>query len=336
MKSRLIAAVAIALCASLRLLAATPEPPISNVSTFSIVAIDPATGEMGVAVASRYFSVGSVVPWGMAGVGAVATQANVNVGYGQQALDLLRKGMTASQVKDELLRDDTFPGKDGRQFAIVDAKGNIAAYTGPNAPHWAGDLQGKTWSAQGNILVGPQVPKSMGEAYEATHGEFAEKLYAALKAGDAAGGDARGKQSASMLIVQKGGGRNINNDRPVFINVDDNPHPFEELRRLLNLNLAYLYEDRTSKALEAGNMNGAKELATKAVHYAPNQADLLILLGMVDYVSGDKQAALEHLQSAKSMDPKFHDEVHSLADFIPRFKPMLSDSDFMSKLSGQQ
>src|SRR6185295_9687414 len=202
--SLLLVSVPCTLCAG----GSVPPPP--TVATFSIVAIDPANGDLGVAVASRYFSVGSVVPWAMAGVGAVATQANVNVGYGQQAIDLLRQGMTAQQVLAKLQADDTFPGKDGRQVAIVDAKGNIATYTGPNAPKWAGDRQGKTWSAQGNILVGPQVPESMGRAFEATPGELAEKLYAALKAGDDAGGDSRGKQSASMLVVRKGGGRNTN------------------------------------------------------------------------------------------------------------------------------
>src|SRR5438477_8230583 len=211
-------------------------PPVS---TFSIAAIDPQNGDVGVAVASRYFSVGSVVPWAMANVGAVATQANVNVGYGQQAIDLLRQGLSAQQVLQKLQEEDKFPGKDGRQIAIVDAKGNIAAYTGPNAPTWAGDRQGKTWSAQGNILVGPQVPEAMGRAFEATKGELAERLYAALKAGDDAGGDSRGHQSASMLVVRKQGGRNINNDRYVYINVDDNPQPFPELRRLLDMNLGY-------------------------------------------------------------------------------------------------
>ncbi len=237
--------------------AAAPQslPPVS---TFSIVAIDPQTGEMGVSVASRYFSVGSVVPWAMADVGAVATQANVNVGYGQEALDLLRKGMTAQEVLKKILADDKFEGKDGRQVAIVDAKGNVAAYTGPNAPKWAGDRQGKTWSAQGNILVGPQVPEAMGKAFEATQGELAEKLYAALKAGDTAGGDARGRQSASMLVVKKQGGRNINNDRYIYINVDDNPDPFTELRRLLDLNLAYNYGDKTFKALDEGKIDQAR------------------------------------------------------------------------------
>ncbi|HSS98583.1 MAG TPA: DUF1028 domain-containing protein, partial [Terriglobales bacterium] len=158
----------------------------NKVSTFSIVARDPATGQMGIAVASRYFSVGSVVPWAEAEVGAVATQADVNVGYGPKALALLRQGLTAQQVADKLLAEDTFPGKDGRQFAIVDVKGNVVTYTAPNAPNWAGGQKGATWAAQGNILVGPQVPEAMGKAFEATKGELAEKLFAALKAGDAA------------------------------------------------------------------------------------------------------------------------------------------------------
>src|SRR5258708_39064934 len=158
---------------------------------------------MGVAVASRYFSVGSVVPWAMADVGAVATQANVNVGYGQQALDLLRQGLTAPEVLKKILADDKFEGKDGRQVAIVDAKGNVAAFTGSNAPKWAGDRHGKTWSAQGNILAGPEVPESMGKAFESTEGELAEKLFAALKAGVSTGGDPRSRQPAPMPVVRK-------------------------------------------------------------------------------------------------------------------------------------
>src|SRR5438552_17509807 len=139
---------------------------LPTVSTFSIVGYDAKTREWGVAVASRYFSVGSVVPWAEAGVGAVATQANVNVGYGPRALELLRQGRPAKEVLDQLLAEDKFEGKDGRQVAIIDGKGAIAAYTGPNAPNWAGDRQGKTWSAQGNILVGPQVVEAMGRAFE--------------------------------------------------------------------------------------------------------------------------------------------------------------------------
>src|SRR5258706_8758665 len=168
---------------------------VAQVATFSIVAYDAVNGDWGVTVASRYFSVGSVVPWAEAGVGAVATQANVNVGYGPRALELLRQGRAAKEVLDQLLAEDKFEGKDGRQVAIIDGQGRIAAYTGPNAPTWAGDRQGKTWSAQGNILVGPQVVEAMGRAFEDTHGELAERLFAALKAGDAAGGGGGGQQA---------------------------------------------------------------------------------------------------------------------------------------------
>lgn len=303
-----------------------------TVSTFSIVAIDPQTGEMGVAVASRYFSVGSVVPWAMADVGAVATQANVNVGYGQQALDLLRQGLTAPEVLKKILSDDKFEGKDGRQVAIVDAKGNIAAYTGPNAPKWAGDRQGKTWSAQGNILVGPQVPESMGKAFDATQGELAEKLYAALKAGDSAGGDARGRQSASMLIVKKQGGRNINNDRYVYINVDDNPDPFTELRRLLDLNLAYNYGDQMYKAFEANDLPKARAAALKGVAYAPKNANLHLQLGFLDYATGDKAASLTEFGKARELNPSaFNKQWKEEVDSAP-FKPMAADTEFLQKL----
>jgi len=305
---------------------------LPTVSTFSIVAIDPQNGDMGVAVASRYFSVGSVVPWALAGVGAVATQANVNVGYGPQAIDLLRQGLTAQQVLQKLLEEDKFEGKDGRQVAIVDAKGNVAAFTGPNAPKWAGDRQGKTWSAQGNILVGPQVPESMGKAFESTQGELAEKLFAALKAGDAAGGDSRGRQSASMLVVRKGGGRNINNDRYIYINVDDNPDPFKELRRLLDLNLAYNYGDQMYKAADAKNMEKARAAAQKAVVYAPTNSNSHMQLAFFDYALGDKSASLEEFSKARDLRPdgfakRWQDEANS-----PEFKSMLNDKEFLKKL----
>jgi uncharacterized Ntn-hydrolase superfamily protein len=305
---------------------------LPTVSTFSIVAIDPQTGEMGVAVASRYFSVGSVVPWAMADVGAVATQANVNVGYGQQAIDLLRQGLTAQEVLKKILADDKFEGKDGRQVAIVDAKGNVAAYTGPNAPKWAGDRQGKTWSAQGNILVGAQVPEAMGKAFDSTQGELAEKLFAALKAGDSVGGDARGRQSASMLVVKKLGGRNINNDRYIYINVDDNPDPFTELRRLLDLNLAYNYGDLTFKSLDAGNMQKARAASQKAVQYAPNSFGSHMRLAFLDYLVGDKAASLDEFAKAKAISPDDFDKQWKEEVDFDRFKPMAADKEFLQKL----
>src|ERR1700730_10349013 len=306
------------------------KPP--TVSTFSIVAIDPANGDMGVAVASRYFSVGSVGPWALAGVGAVATQANVNVGYGPKGIDLLREGLPAKQVLERLLAEDTFEGKDGRQVAIVDAHGNIATYTGPNAPHWAGDRQGKAWSAQGNILVGPQVPEAMGRAFEATPGELAEKLYAALKAGDDAGGDARGHQAASMLLVRKQGGRNLNNDRYIYINVHDNPKPLAELRRLLNLNLAYLYENEGDRLLATGKRAEALSAGRKAVAYAPKQADAHTSLGFLEYISGNKDAALKEFQVAKKLDPDFKKQFDATISWEKAFKAVLEDKEFLNRL----
>ena len=304
-------------------------PPVS---TFSIVAIDPQNGDLGVAVASRYFSVGSVVPWAMADVGAVATQADVNVGYGQQAIDLLRQGMTARDALKKLLADDKFPGKDGRQVAIVDAKGNVATYTGPHAPNWAGDRQGKTWSAQGNILVGAQVPEAMGKAFDTTQGELAERLFAALKAGDLAGGDSRGRQSASILVVRKGGGRNTNNDRYVYINVDDNPDPFAELRRLLDLNLAYNYGDQTFKGLDAGNMEKARAAAQKAVSYSPNSFGSHMRLAFLSYLLGDKAASLDEFTKAKALNPNNFGSQWKQEVQFDRFKPMATDKEFLGKL----
>jgi len=310
----------------------------ADVNTFSIVAYDPVNGDWGVTVASRYFSVGAVVPWAEAGTGAIATQANVNVGYGPRGLELLRQGLNAKQVLDRMLAEDTFPGKDGRQVAIVDRNGMIAAYTGPNAPNWAGDRQGKTWSAQGNILVGPQVPEAMGRAFEATDGELAEKLFAALKAGDDAGGDSRGKQSASMLVVRKGGGRNINNDRYIYINVDDNPQPIPELRRLLDMNLGYLYQEQFGKLMQAGKPREARDAISKVARYMPS-GNAEMSLGTADYTLGDKPAALADFRKALQMDPglkqRFFPKGNGAAPAGPgggRLRPILEDKEFLKQL----
>ena len=314
----------------------------SDVNTFSIVAYDPSNGDCGVTVASKYFSVGSVVPWAEAGTGCVATQANVNAGYGPRGLQLLRQGLTARQVIDKLLAEDTFEGKDGRQVAVIDGRGSIAAYTGPNAPNWAGDRQGKTWTAQGNILAGPQVPEAMGRAFEATQGELAEKLYAALKAGDEAGGDTRGKQSASMLVVRKGGGRNINNDRYIYINVDDAPDPFPELRRLLDMNLGMLYQDKAGKLIGAGKPKDARDAAAKVARYMPG-AQAQMTLGLLDYSLGDKTAALADFRQALQMDPnvrrQFFPAAPAAAAGAPapggrgqRLRAVLEDQAFLKQL----
>jgi uncharacterized Ntn-hydrolase superfamily protein len=215
--------------------AGKPWPPVA---TFSILGYDPATGEVGGAVQSRVFAVGNGVLWAEADVGVVATQAIVDVSYGPQAIALLRKGKRPADVVKQVWESDPDPRpedwtKHGRQFAVMNAKGEYAAYTGPKATAWAGNKGGKFCTAQGNILAGPGVVDSMVAAFERTPGHLSLRLQAALEAGQAAGGDTRGMQSAAMVIVKKGAGVWLNNDVVLRLQVDDSPEPIKELRRLV-------------------------------------------------------------------------------------------------------
>jgi uncharacterized Ntn-hydrolase superfamily protein len=211
--------------------------------TFSILGYDPDTGEVGGAVQSRVFSVGNGVLWAEAGVGAAATQAIVDVSYGPKSLKLLQQGLSPDAVIKTILDNDPDPGlngrpwpKEGRQFAVMDAKGHYAAYTGPKADSWAGNKGGKYCTAQGNILAGEAVVSEMVRAFEEATGHLSLRLMAALDAGQAAGGDKRGKQSAAMLIVKKDGGVWLHNDVVLRLQVDDSPEPLKELRRLVEMN----------------------------------------------------------------------------------------------------
>ncbi len=217
-----------------------PVTPEDGVATFSILGFDPETGELGGAVQSRVFSVGNGVLWAEAGVGAAATQAIVDVSYGPQALDLLRQGLKPADIVKHIWERDPDPGlggrpwpKAGRQFAVINPVGETAAFTGPDATEWAGDKQGKYCTAQGNILAGPAVVEGMVTAFETTKGRLAFRLLAALEAGQAAGGDKRGMQSAAMLIVKKDGGPWLHNDVVLRLQVDDHTQPITELRRVL-------------------------------------------------------------------------------------------------------
>ena len=214
-----------------------PWPPVA---TFSILGFDPETEEVGGAVQSRVFSVGNGVLWGEAGVGVVATQAVVDVSYGPQSLELLRQGVTPAQVVERVLRDDPNPrperwNVEGRQFSVMDARGEVATHTGPRASDWAGQKVGRYVSAQGNILAGPEVVDEMVRAFDATEGHLSLRLLAALEAGQAAGGDRRGMQSAAMLIVKEDGGVWLNNDVVLRLQVDDHDQPITELRRLVEI-----------------------------------------------------------------------------------------------------
>ena len=302
-------------------------------ATFSIVAIDPATGDLGVAVASRYFAVGAVVPWAEAGVGAIATQAGVNVGYGPRAIELLRQGLTAQQVMDKLFAEDAFPRKDARQVAIIDARGNVAVVTGDAANAWRGHVTGKTWSAQGNILVGAHVVEAMGRAFESTNDELAEKLFAALKAGDDAGGDSRGRQSASILVVRKGGGRNTNNDRYVYINVDDHPDPMHELRRLLNIQMGINHQGALGRAVTASDFGTALKSAEKLAGYQPLDAAQHVRVGVMAYLAGNPTRAMAAFARAKELSlPEQFRTAWDASTRNPAYKKLLDDSAFVAKV----
>ena len=208
-----------------------------KVNTFSIVAHDPQTGELGVAVQSRYFGVGSVVPWAKAGVGAVATQAYAKLGYGPDGLKLMEAGRSPREALDELTEADR--KRDIRQVAMVDATGRVAAFTGKECIAHAGHQVGKGFTVQGNLLAGDAVLPAMAEAFEKARGqkgtELADWLVAALQAGQEKGGDRRGQQSAALLVVREGGGPNTENDRYIDLRVEDHTAPIDELARLLKL-----------------------------------------------------------------------------------------------------
>ena len=203
-----------------------------EIATFSIVAIDPATGELGVAVASKFLAVGAVVPWARAGVGAVATQSYANVSYGPTGLELMAAGYSGSETLARLLAD---PERELRQVGIVDARGGTATFSGSACHAWAGGRTGPGYAVQGNILTGPEVVDAMAHAFETTEGPLAARLLAALAAGEAAGGDRRGKQSAALLVVKERGGYGGYTDRFIDLRVDDHPEPVAELQRLYGI-----------------------------------------------------------------------------------------------------
>jgi uncharacterized Ntn-hydrolase superfamily protein len=197
------------------------------------VAYDFENKDLGVAVQSKFPAVGAVVPWAKAKVGAVATQASVNVTFGSQGMHLLQEGLSAQEVLRKLLAQDL--RQEVRQVAIVDSKGEVAAHTGKECMEWAGHVSGKGYSCQGNILASSRVVEAMARAYEESEGDLIDKLIAALSGGQAAGGDRRGQQSAAILIVREKGGYEGFTDRYVDLRVDDHAHPIEELKRVLGV-----------------------------------------------------------------------------------------------------
>lgn len=216
--------------------------------TFSIVGRDPDTGELGIAVQSKFLAVGAAVPWAKANVGAIASQALANLDFGEIGLRLLEKGYSAQKTLEALLATDE--AKEDRQIGIVDAKGNSAAYTGKKCFNWAGNICGHNFSCQGNILVSGDTVKALAETFQNTKGTLARRLVAALVAAQAAGGDKRGKQSAALLVVKEKGSYGGYNDRYIDLRVDDDPEPIKKLINLLDLQELYFNKTTPEEMVE--------------------------------------------------------------------------------------
>src|SRR6266550_4599704 len=262
---------------------APPRP----VHTFSIVARDPATGELGVAVQSHWFSVGSIVTWAEAGVGAIATQSFVDPSYGKLGLELMRAGKTAPETLKALLAGDE--GRDVRQVAMIDARGNVDAWTGKSDIPAAGQIVGKNFSVQANLMLNEKIWPAMAQAFEKTHGDLADRMLAALDAAQAAGGDIRGRQSAAIIVVTGKPTGQAWKDRTFDLRVDDSNEPLKELRRLVTLQRAYNHMNAGDLAVEKKDNEGALREYGAAEKLVPSSVEMiywhavaLVNMGRVD------------------------------------------------------
>jgi uncharacterized Ntn-hydrolase superfamily protein len=281
--------------------------------TYSIVARDPQTGQLGVAVQSHWFSVGPIVPWARPGVGAVATQAMAEVSYGPKALDLLEQGMSPREALDQLLAED--PGADGRQVAIVDATGRVAAHTGPKCIAFAGHTTGDGVSCQANIMVSARVWPAMLETFERTDGSLRDRMLAALDAAEAEGGDARGRQSVAILVVPASGSYW---ETEISLRVEDHPDPLGEIRRLVRIHDAYAIADEADGLMNDGRQDAAARLYQEASELVPDNHELRFWAGLGAAQGGDIDGGVEHVRAAIEMHAQWRDLLERLpAEFAP-------------------
>lgn len=281
-----------------------------TIATFSIVAYDPLMDEWGVAVQSKFFAVGAVVPEAEAGKGAIASQAWGNTIYRQKAMDLFEEGIDAEDALNQLLESDS--NYQYRQVGLIDFEGNPAAFTGENCSRWAGHRTGKHYAVQGNILAGPAVIDSMANAFENTDGTLAGKLLRALEAGQNAGGDKRGRQSAALLVVSENGGYSGFDDRMIDIRVDDHIRPIEELKRLYDIHketfLGSAYIRIGINALKSNNHRKADEAIARALNIAEHGGNNAMLYNSIawEFAINDYRLedALVYAQKAIDMEPE--------------------------------
>jgi uncharacterized Ntn-hydrolase superfamily protein len=279
------------------------ETPLRPVATYSIVARDPATGELGVAVQSHWFSVGPVVPWAEAGVGAVATQSLVEVSYGPLGLDLMRAGRTAPEALEGLLAADPHP--EVRQVAMIDARGRVAAHTGEDAILAAGHQTGLEYSVQANLMEHATVWPAMARAFESTEGDLADRMLAALEAAQAEGGDIRGRQSAALLVVSGEPTGRPWQDRIFDLRIEDHPEPLVELRRLLHLARAYREMNAGDEAMTTSDIEAAVAHYNRAAEMVPESAEMVYWAGVSLAGTARVDEALPRFERAFAADPRW-------------------------------
>ncbi len=294
--------------------AATPRSVDEEiVATFSIVARDPATGELGVAVQSRAFRAGAIVSYAKAGVGAIATQAAANQTYGPRGLELLELGLSPAEVVEHLTGAD--PGRDRRQLAVIDARGRVRAHTGSGTSAWAGHIEGENYSVQGNILAGEAVVRAMAAAFESSRGALALRLMDALDAGEAAGGDARGKQAGGVLVVKPIGDSGRTTDRWVDVRVDDHAEPFKELRRLVNMSVSRIHSREARELAAEGHFGEAIERQRQAIAIVPGEDQMIYGLARLHARAGDAANAVAILRDAIERNARWRELATTQADF---------------------
>ena len=296
------------------------------VHTYSIVARDPATGEMGVAVQSHWFSVGSIVTWAEAGVGVVATQSLVEPAYGPKGLELMRQGMPAAKALAQLIAADT--GRNGRQVAMIDATGAVDAYTGPGAIAAAGHHVGAQYSVQANMMGKPTVWPAMAKAFEAATGSLADRLVAALEAAEREGGDVRGRQSAALVIVKaRGSGRPwVGADRLYDLRVDDHPQPVAELKRLVRLQKAYTHANRGDELMTEKKVEEALKEYAASAQIAPEIVELPFWQAVTLASIGKEAEAAPIFRAVFAKEPIWAELLERLpaAGLFPDDKPLIA------------
>jgi len=303
-----------------------PLRPLRPVSTYSIVARDPATGEIGVAVQSHWFSVGSVVPWAEAGVGAVATQSFVDPSYGQLGLDLMRAGKSAPEALKALLAADE--GRAVRQVAMVDAQGRVAAHTGEKCIIAAGHQVGRGYSVQANLMDKKTVWPAMARAYETAQGDLIDRLLAALEAAEHEGGDIRGQQAAAIFVVKgKSTGRPwVGADVVIQLRVEDHPNPVEELKRLVRVHRAYEHMNAGDACSEKKDWNCAAREYGAAEQILPDQMEVVFWHAVTLVTGGRVEEALPLFKKVFAREPRWAELVERLpaSDLLPNDPALLA------------